>query len=406
MSGFAYSVPVPSEAPSIASSTAYTVEALQVLQTEPEKLPTDLPVQGSTGYQMKTLKEVEEEMEISSGFMEMDGQKKNSDTRAQALVKQAELLELSVQHGAGPQWEKADPKHRIGELLIAAWDVYCKKMGAAAGERTDFFVWFDSIPEFDRVMMVSQKIKELGTTVRVNEGLKGLPTDYFDPRRPHTLPTGQSAGCARPGYEGRIVKEQTQVPNSVVFERNMRPSVVKAFCRGVKYLDAVSRPNYLVTFEGDRAKYRGSFFDTTTMQTVHSGRGHAIWVLDGDGNLYAGNHIFGQLHHSSFMAGDAVLCGGEVKAVDGRIVFLSGKSGHYCPPIDNLIAALKKMRERQMSLDNVHVLVWRKSSDKPTPVVLDANKVIADGGASFQGWGLLTAAQRMLLQAGRYDELR
>ena len=153
--------------------------------------------------------------EIASVYMEMDGEDKNGDARAAAVVQQAKLLELSTQHGEGPQWEKADSQHRIGELLIAAWGIYQAHPGSgpvkagAAKTKSDFFRWFDAIPEWDRVVMLSNKIRDIGTKVL------GTPAQ-------RKILAAEAPKLAAPGVKNEL---------------NLKPSVVKAFVRGVKYLD-------------------------------------------------------------------------------------------------------------------------------------------------------------------------
>ena len=362
--------------------TLYQVEAAspvvqEVLKSETETAPILLPASGYSStkgaYEMFDPSILEGDDDPVPTLMKLDGEEKNDDLRAQAIVQEAKLLSLSKQHGEGPLWEKEDGKHRIGELLIAAWDKYCEKHQPNGGEHSDFFKWFDAIPEYDRILMLSKEIKKVGSNVH--------------------------------GFMGQehFVSREKFKSKDVVPERLMRPSVVKAFARGVKYLDKATRPKYVVSFEGQIAKYRGGAFDTTAMQTVFSGKGYAIWVMDEAGVLYAGNHVYGQMHHSSFLEAGDVVSGGEIRAMNGKIEFLSGKSGHYCPTIQSLINAMKKLETQGIDISAIRVLVWRQSNSKPT--IVSAREVVDEGLRSYNAWGgALTGAQRALLQAGEFDK--
>ena len=70
-------------------------------------------------------------------------------------------------------------------------------------------------------------------------------------------------------------------------------------------------------------------FDTTKMVTQFSGPGKAIYVMSFTGNIHVSSHSVGNRHHSSLLAGCAIAGAGEIEAKDGRIVWVSNKSGHY-----------------------------------------------------------------------------
>ncbi len=238
MSGYMYSIPVPQSSPNIAPAaaggTAYTTYVSpvteQILQTEPEQLASGYVAYAAASEAASAPAAVMKpgyvafdssaNDDVASVYMEMDGENKNGDARAAAVVQQAKLLELSAQHGDGPLWEKADPRHRIGELLIAGWEIYCGRPGSgptkagAAKSKIDFFQWLDAIPEWDRVVMLSNKIRQVGTSVL------GTPAQ-------RKLLAAEAPGLAAPGVKNEL---------------NLRPSVVKAFVRGVKYLDEALPP--------------------------------------------------------------------------------------------------------------------------------------------------------------------
>jgi hypothetical protein len=357
----------------------------QVLRSEPEKLASGYASYVSSGVAPPASKvggnaSQSPAGQISSAYMQMSGEDKDGDQRAQAIVDQAKLVRLSTK---AAEYERADPRHRIGELLIAAWRIYLRKPEMRTYGPTknpkDFFSWLDAIPEWDRIVMLSKEIRDLGTRVQ------GTPA------------------------EQQLLVTETLRPNltGVKHDINLKPSVVAAFLKGVKYLDAASRPSYVVSFVGDRAMYRNALLDTRMMQTVFSGVGFAIWVMDRNGTIYAGKHIYGQMHHSSFLSGASVLAAGEVKAKNGIIEFLSGKSGHYQPPIHNLIEALKRLQLIGINLANLRVLVWgAPGSANRNAQLLYGDAVVNDAGKSYIGWGPLSLEQQAILRAGRYNEFR
>lgn len=58
----------------------------------------------------------------------------------------------------------------------------------------------------------------------------------------------------------------------------------------------------------------------------------SIFVLTSDGRLFLGpDQQVGRFHHSSFLAGKPVACAGVMSVVNGRIRFISDRSGHYKP---------------------------------------------------------------------------
>lgn len=82
-------------------------------------------------------------------------------------------------------------------------------------------------------------------------------------------------------------------------------------------------------------------FDTTHESTEHSGKGTAIFVIGANKQFYAGSHIRGQFHHSSFLGGEAIMGAGELKTnSEGKILEVSNKSGHYKPNLQQNLNTL------------------------------------------------------------------
>jgi hypothetical protein len=92
------------------------------------------------------------------------------------------------------------------------------------------------------------------------------------------------------------------------------------------YLDEAERAKYLISV-GDDGLLRdadGNLFDTT-----HNTSGMAIYVMDKDGNIYAGQEEDQVFQHSSFFAGGEVAGAGQMKVEAGRLTYLDDRAGHY-----------------------------------------------------------------------------
>ena len=233
--------------------------------------------------------------------------------------------------------EKEDSQHRMGDLLAAGLSIYNK---AKSGQIPDkygarlksFYPWLDGIPEFERVVLIKS----------------------------HPL--------LRNGAD------------------QLRPSMVKAFITGVKYLDAATRKNYVVHVAGGMCMQGGTPFSTDDMSTVHSGRGFAIFVIDMNDNLYAASHKLGMFHHSSFTAGEQVRGAGELIIKAGRIKYVSAKSGHYKPTMDHLLYTIRLFRDKGVSLDSFHVLAWDKFGYNAPLQLVKASEFV-DQHDQYEIWG-------------------
>jgi hypothetical protein len=79
-----------------------------------------------------------------------------------------------------------------------------------------------------------------------------------------------------------------------------------------------------------------SLLSTNLMKTVESGYGWGIFVLSPEVELYVGEHVEGEMHHSTFLAGGAVIAAGELTVEDGNLKVMTAKSGHYTPSRQNM----------------------------------------------------------------------
>jgi hypothetical protein len=252
--------------------------------------------------------------------------------------------------------EEADKKHRMGDLLKACYDVYNEKFpGAsrgAASKAPGFYEWLDGLPEFERIVMIGNSLRKQG---------------------------GAPAGS----------------------HHNLKPSLVRAFLKGVKYLDQASRRDYRVTFQNGVGHYRGDLFTTFEMRTVFSGPGFGIWVMSPSGEMYAGPHLYGGFHHSSFLAGAPVRSAGEIRANRGKIEFISAKSGHYMPTADHLAWAIETLGTHQVDLTGTRVAVWPRSGGDGRVRLVSAQEFLRNS-SQYNAWGTFTRDELGRIQRGEF----
>jgi hypothetical protein len=291
---------------------------------------------------------------IGNQLQEMEGRPEGQTL--EQILEQISRRQLVKNHQV--QLEHSDPRHRMGRLLDAAFSVY--KTRKPHGQT--LYEWLDAMPEWECIAMLSHAMKDADVV------------------------------CLGSVAENRLVKKNP----ALLEQRNLKPSIVKSFKKGVAYLDAASRPSYHVEFKGGVAHYRGALLDTSGMSTVFSGRGFGIWVMDPDGNMYVANHVLGQMHHSSFLSGGEIKAGGELRVKRGQIEFLSGKSGHYKPGMENLVGALSLLRMKGIPVAQIRVLVWNGRAR------LVAGSDLISKPQSYECWGFLSDDQKRQLQQGNY----
>jgi hypothetical protein len=121
-------------------------------------------------------------------------------------------------------------------------------------------------------------------------------------------------------------------------------------------------------------------FDTSTMVSKASGPGWAIFVMDGDGNIFAGQHKVGLFHHSSFLGGGAVAAAGEMKVEKGRLVAVTAKSGHYWPTPEHTRQLLRELAANGVQLKGVEVKSWEQLPNGMTVTrIYDAHDFLEKG---------------------------
>ena len=118
----------------------------------------------------------------------------------------------------------------------------------------------------------------------------------------------------------------------------------------------------------DTQKKKGSIqkYDTKSFGDAHfSEYGASLYAMNTKGAIYVyGKETLGKdLKHSSLLAGAGVLCAGTMRIEDGKVKWLTGRSGHYQPTVDNIVSLLERLRQYQVDLKGV--IVFRENFTKP-----------------------------------------
>lgn len=100
---------------------------------------------------------------------------------------------------------------------------------------------------------------------------------------------------------------------------------------------------------------QGRLFDTRSAATW-DGTGKAMFVMDANGELFASTYQeAGVFHHSSLAGGQPVAAAGELTVIDGKLVALSNRSGHYQPDESLTEQAITSLRSKGVDMRGVTV---------------------------------------------------
>jgi hypothetical protein len=106
--------------------------------------------------------------------------------------------------------------------------------------------------------------------------------------------------------------------------------------RLVQYDDKAAQERSLVLVGGNklfRNDDKKTPVDTKQSSTFHSGLGAEIFVVGMGNEIHMASHKIGKFHHSSLLGGATISMAGEMQVTDGKIDWLSNKSGHYTPSV-------------------------------------------------------------------------
>jgi len=155
----------------------------------------------------------------------------------------------------------------------------------------------------------------------------------------------------------------------------------------VNYLDMIDRQKFVIEPQvgGNlfsrvlKSNAQKIFFDTESFDTSASKAAYrvegivrnnkAIWVQGPSGRFYSSNlSKAGKFHHSSFLGGGNVKAAGDWEVQGGKLLTISAISGHYRPPVETLLAAIKDLKQTSASiLNGTKVEIFEKSSGNATP---------------------------------------
>jgi len=116
-------------------------------------------------------------------------------------------------------------------------------------------------------------------------------------------------------------------------------------------------------------------FDTGHLEGKPMEKKAAAYVWTKCGTLLAGEHKVNHLHHSSFVAGDAVSCAGMIRVINGKVDMISNNSGHYKPSVENLEEFAKWLAGRNVFLyESIAILNGGKETHNIRDFVMGLGK--------------------------------
>ncbi len=140
-----------------------------------------------------------------------------------------------------------------------------------------------------------------------------------------------------------------------LLKRVDRSTIEGAGMAVLAYLDEEERAQYEVEITSTQLRWA----DTgDPLHTVGNLGGDppatTMFAADLNGRFYALHYwdladTQGRFAHSSFLAGDNVLCAGTLKASNGRLLEISNLSGHYTPGLQHLVDACEAIMVGRMS---------------------------------------------------------
>ncbi len=100
-------------------------------------------------------------------------------------------------------------------------------------------------------------------------------------------------------------------------------------------------------------------YDTKTSGESECSDEWVHFALDKRGRLYVGFRKDKTFFHSSFLAGDPVICAGKLRIVNGQITGISDESGHYQPTALNIANALYLLMARGVNVDVIWAYTYK-----------------------------------------------
>ncbi len=79
-----------------------------------------------------------------------------------------------------------------------------------------------------------------------------------------------------------------------------------------------------------------------------------IYVMDGGGRIFSAAKQDVE-HHSSFLAGNPAAAAGMMTVIDGKLDYVNGESGHYCPSKDEVDQFIAELRARGVDTSGIQI---------------------------------------------------
>ncbi|MDD2058592.1 hypothetical protein N5D52_21655 [Pseudomonas sp. GD03860] len=143
----------------------------------------------------------------------------------------------------------------------------------------------------------------------------------------------------------------------------------------VTHLSAQQRSAYAVVVKGGKVWREGRVLNPqsnylASSETWFKPLQRFAYVLGFDAahriTLYVHRHRVGSLHHSTTFAGRPVIDAGMMSIVNGRVVYIEHKSGHYKPELSRMVATLQFLKRAGADLKTIFV-----SRHVPPPSFID-----------------------------------
>jgi hypothetical protein len=124
----------------------------------------------------------------------------------------------------------------------------------------------------------------------------------------------------------------------------------------VKYLTDTELAQYKVTIQnGKLYDANGDLFDTSKANTW-DGKKRAIFIIDEKGDMYVSSYQKArEFHHSSLGQGKPVAMAGEIEVTDGKLNYMSNRSGHYHPTKELMDRSVEHLSQQGLDFSSVKI---------------------------------------------------
>jgi hypothetical protein len=136
----------------------------------------------------------------------------------------------------------------------------------------------------------------------------------------------------------------------------------------VKYLSKKERVHHFMQVDDGKISTSAEkgYVDSNFGQINH------IFVVDPNNNTFIGRYNRGKFNHSSLTGGSPVQSAGELKVVDGQVVEITDKSGHYESDRKMMLKGIKVLLDQGVDLSQAKVTLNAHPLSKVDPETYDA----------------------------------